>query len=172
MEPKFMQHYEITTTRKNALLRVRRYLNDVVEDQLPLLADLHRVLEELSLRGDLGCGLGDNNSVFVIEEVAVLREGLIKKLTSSSLREVAERQLTQFFSKRIVEDAKTHLGFLEKQIGWVEAANASKEELTSIKCCTRCGKPASQRCSRCKNAIYCGANCQMDDWKNHKLSCH
>lgn len=44
--------YEITTFRKANLLRLRKYLNDQILDQLPMLTDLKRALEELSLMGD------------------------------------------------------------------------------------------------------------------------
>lgn len=35
--------------RKEAVLRVRRYLNDILLDQLPILRDLQRVLDELTM---------------------------------------------------------------------------------------------------------------------------
>lgn len=28
-----------------------------------------------------------------------------------------------------------------------------------------------KRCSQCRTAIYCGAECQRKDWKTHKLEC-
>ena len=41
--------YEVTTFRKANLLRLRKYLNEVVLDQLPMLTNLLRSLEELSM---------------------------------------------------------------------------------------------------------------------------
>jgi hypothetical protein len=41
--------YEVTSFRKANLLRLRKYLNEVVLDQLPMLTNLLRALEELSL---------------------------------------------------------------------------------------------------------------------------
>lgn len=43
------RRYEITTNRKQNLLRLRKFMNEVLIDQLPMLADMHRALEELSL---------------------------------------------------------------------------------------------------------------------------
>ena len=43
------RRYEVTSYRKANLLRLRKYLNEQVLDQLPMLADLLRALEELSL---------------------------------------------------------------------------------------------------------------------------
>ncbi len=41
--------YEVTTFRKANLLRLRKYLNEVTLDQLPILSNLLRALEELSM---------------------------------------------------------------------------------------------------------------------------
>jgi len=40
-------------------------------------------------------------------------------------------------------------------------------------CCSNCGKQraALKRCSRCKQASYCGAECQNAAWKGHKKTC-
>ena len=43
----------------------------------------------------------------------------------------------------------------------------------SAECCAHCGKQGAgfKRCSRCKQACYCGAACQNADWKRHKTTC-
>lgn len=41
--------YEVTSFRKANLLRLRKYMNEVVLDQLPMLTNLLRSLEELSM---------------------------------------------------------------------------------------------------------------------------
>ncbi|KAJ1478795.1 hypothetical protein T484DRAFT_1960341 [Baffinella frigidus] len=43
----------------------------------------------------------------------------------------------------------------------------------SATCCAHCGKRGSSlnRCSRCKQAFYCGAECQKAGWKLHKAAC-
>jgi hypothetical protein len=38
-------------------------------------------------------------------------------------------------------------------------------------CANRCGKEGSQKCSTCRAAVYCSAECQQVHWKEHKLSC-
>ena len=52
------------------LLRIRRHMNDVLLDQLPVLADLQRVLDELAM----GCaGLPHNSHTsLIIEQVLCL----------------------------------------------------------------------------------------------------
>ena len=43
----------------------------------------------------------------------------------------------------------------------------------SAESCAHCGKQGAgfKRCSRCKQASYCGASCQNADWKRHKKKC-
>ena len=44
---------------------------------------------------------------------------------------------------------------------------------SSAEGCAHCGKQGVgfKRCSRCKQACYCGAACQKADWKRHKTTC-
>ena len=37
--------------------------------------------------------------------------------------------------------------------------------------CVKCGKPGTQKCSRCKSVYYCSSTCQRGDWKVHKKTC-
>jgi hypothetical protein len=37
--------------------------------------------------------------------------------------------------------------------------------------CFHCDKPADFRCSHCKTARYCGAECQTADWAEHQSEC-
>ena len=43
----------------------------------------------------------------------------------------------------------------------------------SAESCAHCGKQGVgfQRCSRCKQTSYCGAECQNANWKRHKKTC-
>lgn len=49
VDPKARAKYDMDAYRKEAVLRVRRYLNDILLDQLPILRDLQRVLDELTM---------------------------------------------------------------------------------------------------------------------------
>ena len=42
-----------------------------------------------------------------------------------------------------------------------------------MSCCSYCGtqRAALKRCSRCKQASYCGTKCQHAAWKGHKTTC-
>lgn len=37
--------------------------------------------------------------------------------------------------------------------------------------CIKCGKPSTKQCSKCLSVYYCSRECQVKDWKSHKLSC-
>ena len=41
--------YEVTTFRKANLLRLKKFMNEVLLDQLPMLSGMLRALEELSM---------------------------------------------------------------------------------------------------------------------------
>lgn len=68
--------YEITSFRKDTLLRLRKFMNEVLIDQLPMLGDMHRALEEMSLRGDTG-NIGSNNA-FIVQAIPEMRTRIYK----------------------------------------------------------------------------------------------
>ena len=37
--------------------------------------------------------------------------------------------------------------------------------------CAGCGKKCEKQCSRCKEIMYCSRDCQVADWRIHKLAC-
>ena len=67
--------YEITNFRKQNLLRLRKYLNEVLLDQLPMLAALLRGLEEMNLMGE--APVHPTNS-FIVQTLPEIRTGLTK----------------------------------------------------------------------------------------------
>lgn len=71
------EHYEVTQFRKDQLLRVRKYLNDVLLDQLPLLADVQRYLDELSIMQVSGAG-GNGKGSLVMEAVPYMRDAMLR----------------------------------------------------------------------------------------------
>lgn len=43
--------------------------------------------------------------------------------------------------------------------------------IISLQSCWNCGRKASETCSGCNIARYCGSFCQHKDWENHHLVC-
>lgn len=69
------RRYHFNSWRKGTVLRVRKYINDVLVDQLPVLADVQRYMDELTIMKAPEAALA--GSKLVMEAVPVLRESLI-----------------------------------------------------------------------------------------------
>ncbi|GMF11635.1 unnamed protein product [Phytophthora lilii] len=71
------EHYEVTQYRKDQLLRIRKYLNELLVDQLPLLTDVQRYLDELAIvQVGSTSVLGKNG--LVMEAVPYLRDHILR----------------------------------------------------------------------------------------------
>ncbi|CAK4707341.1 hypothetical protein LEN26_001307 [Aphanomyces euteiches] len=70
--------YQLTSFRKNQVLRIRKYLNDVMLDQLPLLADVQRFLDELAIV-QLNPNTVSSAAKLVMEIVPVFRTALLRQ---------------------------------------------------------------------------------------------
>jgi hypothetical protein len=73
--PKFRAQYHFNTFRKEQVLRCRRYLNDVLIDQLPILESVQRYMDELSLMQPPP----PERSPLVLEQLPRVREALMSK---------------------------------------------------------------------------------------------
>ena len=38
--------------------------------------------------------------------------------------------------------------------------------------CATCGSTTTKKCGKCCKVRYCCRDCQVNDWKNHKLNCN
>ena len=72
----FRERYHLNTFRKSQALRVRKYINEVLLDQLPFLADIQRYMDELSIMQVPDANTSD--SVFLFQQVATTRESILK----------------------------------------------------------------------------------------------
>ncbi|XP_023692145.1 protein CBFA2T2 isoform X1 [Paramormyrops kingsleyae] len=52
-----------------------------------------------------------------------------------------------------------------------DAFQVINEQEDSSECCWNCGRKASETCSGCNAARYCGSFCQHKDWERHHLIC-
>ncbi|KAG1700177.1 hypothetical protein DVH05_011985 [Phytophthora capsici] len=71
------EHYEVTQYRKDQLLRIRKYLNELLVDQLPLLSDVQRYLDELSIV-QVGSTSVLRKNGLVMETVPYLRDQILR----------------------------------------------------------------------------------------------
>jgi len=99
----FRERYHINSFRKTQLLRVRKYLNDVLLDQLPFLADIMRYMDELALSE---VGVDNHQNVFQFQQVSRKRESLLKDRDWAA---VADLQMEKVFTMTDREDKDIRL---------------------------------------------------------------
>lgn len=106
MDAECRNRYELSSFRRENLLRLRRFINEVVVDQLPPLTNLHRTLEEMSISGRF-TGAGDPSaaSPFVVELVADARETIVRTY-EGRWEEVAKHQLKEVLVKESPDELK------------------------------------------------------------------
>eukprot|EP00598_Pedospumella_elongata_P003174 CAMPEP_0184969528 /NCGR_PEP_ID=MMETSP1098-20130426/2253_1 /TAXON_ID=89044 /ORGANISM="Spumella elongata, Strain CCAP 955/1" /LENGTH=435 /DNA_ID=CAMNT_0027491297 /DNA_START=29 /DNA_END=1336 /DNA_ORIENTATION=+ len=90
----FRERYFLNSFRKNQLLRVRKYINELMLDQLPFLADIQRYMDELAVT-EVPEPTSLGNSVFLFQQVAVMREAIQK---GKKWPEVAQLQIQTVFT--------------------------------------------------------------------------
>jgi len=95
----FSTKYHFNSFRKGQLLRVRKYLNEILLDQLPFLADIQRYMDELSMTEvpeprsiDGGAGV-----FTMFQQVAVIRDSILRSGTDG-WEGVKKHQLTAVFT--------------------------------------------------------------------------
>jgi predicted Zn-ribbon and HTH transcriptional regulator len=148
--------YEITEYRKTNLLRLRKYLNETVFDQIPPLQQFYRSLEELSI---MEVNSTPSSNPFVVE----MKPHLLNAWDKCDFKEIAEKILKNNFK---AESYKRELGIISE----IFSTNNMEYFMEDPKC-ANCGKDATNRCSRCKSEWYCSKECQIQRWKLHKELC-
>ena len=148
--------YEINDFRKRNLLRLKKFMNEVLFDQIPPLHDLFRALEELNLSSTNSTL---NNNPFIVEMIAEISRSLEKL----NVKEIANKQLNTHFKDA---DLKMEYEMLS------DAYNLDNVEyFMEDPTCASCGKEATKRFIKCKSEWYCSKECQIKRWKNHKEIC-
>lgn len=75
----FRERYHLNSFRKGQLLRVRKYINELMLDQLPFLADIQRYMDELAVTEvPEPSSIGASSNVFLFQQVAVMRESIVR----------------------------------------------------------------------------------------------
>ena len=123
--------YEVTTFRKANLLRLRKYLNEVTLDQLPILTNLLRALEELSIVQENT--VAQKNS-FIVQQIPEFRAKIMR---DRNWKEIAEYQVRKFFTqdeKSLKEDMDRIMKLYNSDIF---------EQFMDDPKCANCGKTAT-----------------------------
>lgn len=95
----FRERYQMNGFRKSQLLRIRKYINDVLLDQLPILADLQRYMDELSIAEGFDSQASSSSfgggSMLMFQQVAIYREKLFK---DKNWDKIADYQVISVFT--------------------------------------------------------------------------
>jgi hypothetical protein len=94
----FRERYQINNFRKGQLLRVRKYLNEIMLDQLPFLADIMRYMDELAISDVAN---DDRQNVFMLQQVSATRDSIIK---DQNWPAVADKQMNKVFTMTDKDD--------------------------------------------------------------------
>ena len=152
-------YYQLTNSRKDNMLKLRKYLNETLIDQIPILANLLKVLEQLSITEVPSIS---NKSIFMVQQIPEFKN---KIYSNKNWKEIAEYQIKHYFNQS-KEEMKEEL---DKIVSLYD--NHLIEEMMEDPRCGNCGKPSTLRCSRCKHEWYCSVDCQKTKWKDHKPLC-
>ncbi|KRT82900.1 hypothetical protein AMK59_4797, partial [Oryctes borbonicus] len=162
MVPSCGRYYEITDSRKSQLMKLLPLMSPLLLDQLSPLCEFKYWLCQLSV---------SNQSTVppkpvLLEAVLEIKNGILAQ-GQNKWKKIAQQQLPLVFCRNRTE-------LMEIAQGLCAAYNTDlleKFQHKEEKHCSKCGKVAIQRCSRCKNIWYCSRSCQVDDWDSHKMNC-
>lgn len=155
IDPECRKKYNYTENRKETVLKLKDHITETLIDQIPILADLRRLLEHLVIMDPPPPN--SRTGVCIIEQIPEMRDNLMK---GQNWKEIAENQRKNVFGGKSDDDIERLVKHFDKL-----------EELLPPPKCAVCGEAAPKKCSRCKNEWYCSRECQLKGWKAHKEIC-
>lgn len=160
MEPECRRKYIFNSYNVEELLKLRGFFNEVLVDQLPILGELRRALEQMSMARPPA----PEPSV-LLEQLPEIREHL-SKAAGNKWKRIAEHQYTTCFNlddEALRENAK--------RLAETYDLTTMDALMPEAPRCVKCGQPAVKRCSRCHSEWYCRRQCQVEHWPAHKAAC-
>jgi len=138
------ESYGLDEFRKSQLMRLRKYLNEALLDQLPVMGEVARYLDELSILGVPPSGQGSHrpsssasSSGLLLQRVDVVREEILRGRDSGWNRanefceEVARRQWEDVFCK-VTDSRDNELKRIAEEVyGGAGISNDSDVDLQS-----------------------------------------
>ncbi|MGH0126729.1 UNVERIFIED_CONTAM: hypothetical protein FKN15_033483 [Acipenser sinensis] len=118
--------------------------------------------------------ISNTNTSSNVSEVQPLEEAVneVKRQAMSELQKAvsdAERKAHEMIS---AERSKMEQALAEaKRQASEDALTVINQQEDSSESCWNCGRKASETCSGCNTARYCGSFCQHKDWEKHHHMC-
>ncbi|XP_043934101.1 zinc finger MYND domain-containing protein 10 [Protopterus annectens] len=155
------QKYDINSFTKNQLLKLRRFLTEVLIDQLPNLVELQKFLSHLSVVEP-----PPPKKELILQQIPEIWDQIHKE-NFGKWKAIAKYQVKQALNPS-EEDLR------QQALRWAETYNLDVMEslIPEKPKCGYCGAEGSKRCSRCQTEWYCGRQCQVQHWQKHKQACN
>lgn len=170
MEKQCRDRYELHTLRKESIVRLKKYFNEVLVDQLPVLGELRRFVEELIL---VQPPPPTSSSLAIIQQVPEIREEILKGVLGEEEKEDPEKwmRVAAGLMTTVFADDKAARQKDIARLASTYNLDALEEVLEDPKCAL-CGNLATKRCAKCQQEWYCSRECQVAAWKKyHKKLC-
>lgn len=161
MDQHCQQKYEMDSYRKNVIIKLRAHLTEIMLDQIPVLGELLRYLEHLSMMEPPAV-----KKDLILEQIPEMRDDILRE-NEGKWKKIAKKQ-----SKTVFNPSESDMRAQAKR--WADTYNFDAIEglIADPPKCAMCGAEASKRCSRCQNEWYCRRECQVNHWSKHKTACN
>ncbi|CAK8688765.1 unnamed protein product [Clavelina lepadiformis] len=160
MNVECVKKYDFNSFNKAQILKLRAHMTEVLLDQLPMLADLRRYLEELSMTDSLA-----PERSLVLEQLPEIKERLLQE-NEGKWHAIAKHQMKHYF-----DPSQAEIQSQARRLADTYNFDVMDSLLTDVPKCAVCGAEASKRCSRCRQEWYCKRECQVSHWSKHKTVC-
>lgn len=91
VEPRARSKYSLDEWRREKLQGLKRHLNELIFDQLPVLKDLQRVLDEMALGALPDQQAGGSKAGLILEAVPVVRDAMLRGRDWRAVAEAAKK---------------------------------------------------------------------------------
>ncbi|XP_077972144.1 zinc finger MYND domain-containing protein 10-like [Styela clava] len=152
--------YDFNSYNKTQILKLRGFMNDVLLDQLPILAQFRQYLEQLSMTDP-----PPPKRELILEQVPEIMDRIMKE-NEGKWKAIAKYQMKNFFNP-----SKSEIQAQAKRLADTYNFDVMDSLLSEVPKCSNCGEEATKRCSRCRQEWYCKRECQVKHWPKHKKVC-
>lgn len=151
-------------------LQLKRFFNEVLIDQLPMLEEIWRSVEQLAITECSAMDSQDDRGYLLIEQIAEIHDSML----GLDYNEIGAYQLTTYFHpstlQKEVSPSGYPLPFSNRSQQLASYAEFFGDDLFEQRC-DQCQRPADKRCSVCKQSWFCSRQCQVAYWPVHKSTC-